>query len=130
MTTQKTFPVYERRQRVEPAVAVKGAPATTLPPMAIKVAGKLYPVETYAEASEKVLAALAKYSGRFGDLPEIGFYEGNRKTGHISTNGKVWLLRGGRDFQVWPPRPEPAATLEITQPPAGTVAAALAAEVK
>lgn len=100
---------------------------TTLPQMAVKVAGKLYPVETYAEASEKVLAALEQYHGYFRDLPEVGFYEGKRKTGHISTNGKVWLRRDGKDYQVWPPRDD-LSPLKIGQPPAGTIAAALAAK--
>ncbi len=99
-----------------------------LPPMAVKVQGKLYPVQTYADASEMVLAALANYSGYFRDLPEIGFYEGNRKTGHVSTNGKVWLRRSGRDYQVWPPRSE-VVPLIVEQPPAGTVAAARAAKI-
>ncbi len=101
--------------------------AAKLPPMAVKVQGKLYPVETYADASEMVLAALGKYTGYFRDLPEIGFYEGKRKTGHVSTNGKVWLRRDGKDYQVWPPRTD-FAPLNISQPPAGTVAAALAAK--
>lgn len=98
-----------------------------LPTMSIKVAGKLYPVATYADASEMVLTALASYHGRFGDLPRIDFYEGKRKTGHVSTNGKVWLRRGRTDYQVWPSRD--LGTLVIEQPPAGTVAAALAAQV-
>ena len=88
-----------------------------LPPMAVKVQGKLYTVETYAEASEMVLAALAKYNGYFRDLPEIGFYEGKRKTGHVSTNGKVWLRSDDRDYQVWPPRTD-LPPLVVTPPPA------------
>ena len=92
-----------------------------------EVQDKRYPVETYAEASEMVEAALAKYHGWYCDLPEIGFYEGKRKTGHVSTNGKVWLRRDGRDYQVWPPSAD-SAPLVVEQPPAGTVAAALAAK--
>ena len=84
--------------------------ATAPPPMAIKIDGKLYPVEAYADASKMVLAALAEYCGHFRDLPEIGVYEERRKTGHVSTNGKVWLRKDGRDYQVWP----------LSQPPAGT----------
>lgn len=99
----------------------------TVPPLSLKVARKLYPVETYAEASEKVLAALAKYQGYYRDLPEITLHEGGRKVGHVSTNGKVWLRRGGDDYQVWPPRTD-LPPLEVTAPPAGTVAAALAAK--
>lgn len=98
-----------------------------LPPMAVKVLGKLYPVETYAEASDMVLGALEKYTGYFRDLPVIAFYEGKRKTGHVSTNGKVWLRRGEQDYQVWPPRDD-LAPLTIIQPPAGTVAASAAAK--
>ena len=89
---------------------------TELPQMSIRVQGKDYPVETYAEASEMVLAALAQYHGRFSDLPVIGFYEGGRKTGHVSTNGKVWLRRGKQDYQVWPPRAD-LPQLIVTEPP-------------
>lgn len=95
--------------------------------MSVEVDGKLYPVETYAQASAMVLDALEKYGGYFRDLPVIGIYEGGRKTGHVSSNGKVWLRRGGHDYQVWPPRTDPAL-LTISQPPPGTVAAALAAK--
>ena len=98
-----------------------------LPRMAVEVGGKLYPVETYAQASTMVLDALEKYDGYFRDLPVIGFFEGRRKTGHVSTNGKVWLRRDGHDYQVWPPRTD-LAPLTIGQPPSGTVAAALAAK--
>lgn len=111
--------------------AVEKAPIalrSALPPMAVEVQGKLYPVETYAEASKMVEAALAEYHGWYRDLPEIGFYEGKRKTGHVSTNGKVWLRRDGRDYQVWPPRAD-VAPLTVEQPPPGTSAAALAAKI-
>ncbi len=98
-----------------------------LPRMAVEVGSKLYPIETYAQASTMVLDALEKYGGYFRDLPVIGIYEGSRKTGHVSSNGKVWLRRGGHDYQVWPPRTD-LAPLTIGQPPSGTVAAALAAK--
>lgn len=102
-----------------------------LPPLTIKVQGKRYPVEGYADASEKVLAALEQYArtgGRFSELPVIGLYSGKNKIGHVSTNGKVWQRMGGKDCQVWPPKAD-AQPLVITQPPAGTVAAAMQAKV-
>lgn len=77
--------------------------AHELPTMAVKVQGKLYPVETYADASEMVMAALAKYHGYFRDLPRIDLLNGKgQRCGYISTNGKVWLDRRGPAVCVWP----------------------------
>jgi hypothetical protein len=79
------------------------------PALSLRIAGKVYPVETYADASEMVLAALEKYHGRYSDLPCIDLLNSKgRVCGHVSTNGRVWLGGGSRSHadsvQVYPPR--------------------------
>lgn len=71
--------------------------------ISLRIGSAIYPVETYADASEMVLEALAKYDGYYRDLPSIDLLNSRgKKCGHVSTNGRVWL--GTPAVQVWPPR--------------------------
>lgn len=73
--------------------------------LSLKIGTKTYPVETYADASEMVLEALAKYHGYYRDLPSIDLLNSRgQKVGHVSTNGRVWLSARGPAVQVWPMR--------------------------
>ena len=98
-------------------------PAATRPgDMWLSIGGKTYPVETYADASEMVLRALAEYRGHYRDLPSIDILNRRgEKAGYVSTNGKVWLTGGGNragspPVQVWPPRVD-LPPLTVTPPP-------------
>ena len=76
--------------------------------ISLRIGNAIYPVETYADASEMVLAALAKYDGYYRDLPSIDLLNSRgKKCGRVSTNGRVWL-GSGDGVQVWPPRFESA----------------------
>ena len=65
---------------------------TATPPIYLRIGDKRYQIETYADASSMVLAALEKYDGYYRDLPPIDLLNARgEKCGHVSTNGKVWL---------------------------------------
>jgi hypothetical protein len=89
--------------------------------ISLKIGRKVYPVETYAEASEMVLAALDKYHGRFSDLPRMDLLNSKgKRCGHVSTNGKVWL--GKPEVQVWPPRGDLPPLVIVEHPPCARIA--------
>jgi len=63
--------------------------------LSLRIGSAIYPVKTYADASEMVLAALAKYDGYYRDLPRIDLLNSRgKKCGRVSTNGRVWLGAG------------------------------------
>lgn len=64
----------------------------TVPALYLAIGGKRYEIATYADASEMVTAALAKYDGWYRDLPQMRLLNAKgKKIGHVSTNGRVWL---------------------------------------
>lgn len=67
--------------------------------LTLRIGRRKYPVNTYADASEMILTALRKYTGRYSDLPRFDLLNGKgKRCGHVSTNGRVWL----GEKQVWP----------------------------
>ena len=87
-----------------PCIHLNGTNGMSAGTISLRIGSAIYPVETYADASEMVLAALAKYDGYYRDLPRIDLLNSRgKKCGRVSTNGRVWL-GSGDGVQVWPPR--------------------------